>query len=219
MAPPNTFRTRNVCFIINNPSFDVSALLRDPVSPDVRYFIWQLEQGKAGTLHIQGYAEFKQRVSGTTFYSFLHEGAENCHIENRRGTREQAYNYCCKEETCMEGPFRFGDWNLQQGRRNNIKALRDTIFNADAYDAMLLEHHCDSLAQYPKFVQFCKSCKRRLISTDTDELLQQLDAPPDPRESVWYSDPNGGTGKSTFAKHLARAGAFYSRGGKTADVA
>ncbi|QKI28968.1 Rep [Pittosporum tobira CRESS virus] len=51
------------------------------------------------------------------------------------------------------------------------------------------------------------------------QLVEYLQGPPIARKIRWYVDHQGGTGKSSFAKHMARHGAFYTRGGKTADVA
>jgi len=52
------------------------------------------------------------------------------------------------------------------------------------------------------------------------ELLNELNKVPDKRKIIWYVDPIGGTGKSTFAKYLLTQGdCAYFTNAKSADIA
>lgn len=73
--------------------------------------IYQLEKGENGTMHLQGYAEFKSPVSIKKAQSALQDYQHVVHLEPRRGSREQARDYCQKEDTRMAGPWETGDFS------------------------------------------------------------------------------------------------------------
>lgn len=95
--------------------------------PDcVRFCIGQLEEGEQQLRkHIQGYVEFKvprrlawlkKNLSGTA------------HWEPRRGTREQARDYCRKPEGRLDGPWEYGDFGKGgAGRRNDLEAVAERV--------------------------------------------------------------------------------------------
>lgn len=92
----------------------------------VSYAIWQLERAASGTVHFQMYFEFKspQRVG---FLKKLLK-TQALHAESRDGSREQARDYCRKEETRLAGPFEFGVWNnVAQGRRTDLNTAVDLV--------------------------------------------------------------------------------------------
>ncbi len=53
---------------------------------------------------------------------------DHAHLAPRRGTREQARNYCMKEDTRKQGPFEGGDWRLGgAGTRVDLLLMTDRI--------------------------------------------------------------------------------------------
>lgn len=110
--------TRNICFTVNNPTCNELPFN----AAETNYAIWQLEKGEAnGTLHLQGYVEFKRPLS---FHAIKKILGKTAHLEKRKGTRDQARNYCRKEDTRAEGPWEFGVWSEKsQGRRNDIELI------------------------------------------------------------------------------------------------
>jgi hypothetical protein len=96
--PGKTFR--HICFTLNNPSSDEIAFAE---SEHVRYAAWQREVREKGTPHLQGYIEFAKNVSMKAVKALVGKGA---HLEERRGTREQAREYCKKEESALSGECR-----------------------------------------------------------------------------------------------------------------
>ncbi len=117
------------CFTYNNPvakNYSCESFVEKLKRFDrIRYFVFQLEKGTSGTPHYQGYLEFDRSVRFTVVHQ-LFDG--HAHIEARRGTRDQARDYCMKEEGRQRGPFEFGDWNLGgAGRRTDILAVYDRI--------------------------------------------------------------------------------------------
>lgn len=84
---------------------------------DTKFGVLQLERcPETSRLHIQGYVEFNKshRVSA------LQRKWPGIHCEKRKGNRNQAIDYCEKEETRVSGPFRFGD-DFGQGKRSDLE--------------------------------------------------------------------------------------------------
>lgn len=101
-------RTKNWCFTYNNPDEQLSF---HPAV--VVYAVWQLERGEHGTLHYQGYVEFKESKRLAGVKKAL---GGNPHVEPRRGSQAQAIAYCSKEGTRVLGPWRFGEPSGDAGR-------------------------------------------------------------------------------------------------------
>lgn len=69
----------------------------------VRYIVFQLEESPhTGRLHYQWYLEF---AKNSYRYAYVKKMLldPTVHVENRKGTRVQARNYCMKEESRVEG--------------------------------------------------------------------------------------------------------------------
>lgn len=110
----------------------------------VRYLAWQVEKcPETGKKHIQGYIELHKPRRLNAMKELL--GDEKIHLEKRRGTREQARDYCMKEETRIEGPYEYGTWAVQ-GKRNDIENAYEAIKNGDKW--------IDIQEEYP--VTYCK---------------------------------------------------------------
>ena len=92
---------RNACVTINN----THSLPQNVDATHIQYYIFGRERApNTGTLHLQGYVEFKKLVSYKSIKKILNNNT--IHIEERRGTQEQAINYCRKED---QQPFQFGE--------------------------------------------------------------------------------------------------------------
>lgn len=87
--------------------------------------VWQLERGDAsGAMHLQGYVEF-----GSSFRLGDVKRAlcrPDAHLEQRRGSKQQAIEYCTKEETRFAGPWIFGT-STKQGKRSDLIGLCSEI--------------------------------------------------------------------------------------------
>lgn len=100
-------------FTLNNPENNSIAEFGD-------FAIWQLEKGANGTPHLQGYV-YMSRVCRL---SAMKKKLPTAHWEPRQGTHEQAYAYCSKEDTRVEGPWTYGV-PPAQGARTDIAGLVD----------------------------------------------------------------------------------------------
>lgn len=102
----NGIRFRNFLFTINNPSPSEDSALQDLEPTYIKYIIYQREIGENGTHHIQGYAELVKQTALSTIQKLEVRGVApfaHAHLEHRRGTQQQAIQYCCKLDTRMEG--------------------------------------------------------------------------------------------------------------------
>lgn len=131
---------RNVCFTKNNPT-DVNAYV-DRLRDDVRvtYGVVGVEWGESGTMHLQGYLEFKRKIE----FTVAHELLERAHLEPRRGPAAAAATYCRKGtqshaewlQLGEEGPG-FGidahvfEWGTRsaQGARSDIREVSAAVAN------------------------------------------------------------------------------------------
>lgn len=86
------------CFTINNwDEMDVAVLRNIMDGGLVNYLVFGREVGENGTPHLQGYVEFKSRWDLRRCQGNFVMGA---HYEPRRGTPQEASDYCKKD----------GDW-------------------------------------------------------------------------------------------------------------
>lgn len=88
-------------FTINNPTEEDTPTL---AWHNARYVVYQKEAGAEGTPHYQGYVNFSRAMRLTAVKKIN----GRAHWEPRRGTHEQARDYCMKEEGRLEEPVELG---------------------------------------------------------------------------------------------------------------
>lgn len=206
------------CFTVNNPvepylSFD---------STHVQCLVYQLERGESGTPHLQGYIEFTRRRTISQVKQYT--GLERAHVERRLGSKEQAINYCTKDDGRIAGPWLFGELGNTAGKRNDLKVFVDAVSNGLNRDD-IIDEFPELLARYPRFVDAVFERKRvkELPTPDfrpregwQQSLWTTCCTEPDPRAIIWYYDSTGNTGKSWFANSCPNA--YVITGGKHADI-
>lgn len=113
--------SRSFCFTLNNFTEEEQWNIEQT---QCRYITYGIETGTNGTIHLQGYIELHSPKRMSSLKKC--PGWSRCHIESRRGTREQARAYCQKDGEWEE----FGDWEAGgQGKRNDLKELMNAIKN------------------------------------------------------------------------------------------
>lgn len=124
-------RKRNYCFTYNysdnenngNIPFEPKDFITS--SPDVRFAIWQLELApETGRKHLQGYIEYTSPWRLARVKAHL---GTRTHLEPRKGTRQQAIEYCRKEDSRLEGPWTIGSEGSSQGKRSDLDSIADDI--------------------------------------------------------------------------------------------
>ncbi len=146
-------------FTLNNPDETIEQFTEKLENlAHVRYCLWQLELGdESEILHWQGYIELNrsQRMSW-----LRNNISDRAHYERRQGTRDQARDYCRKEDTRQQGPWEIGEWKIsQQGNRTDITAFRDAIVGGKR-KRELIEEYQNEMCKYPKFYDTVRSIYR-----------------------------------------------------------
>lgn len=171
---------RNYVFTINNPT----SQLAFGEGTLVRYCVWQKEQGTDGTPHYQGYLECYKPVRFTALAK-EHPEFARAHFEKRGGTREQARDYCMKEDSRIEGPWEFGTFGGGgQGTRTDIKALKRKIETAKDLKEVWDEFPMEFL-KYHRGIE-----KVKLMLTPKRDFMPQ----------VYVIVGKSGAGKTSYAK-------------------
>lgn len=143
-------------------------------SADVRYLVFQLEQGVGfeqteGTPHIQGYIELLKPMRFQKLKSLI---SPRAHLEPRRGTRIQARAYCMKEDTRVEGPWEYGEWNGHSdgsGANATATAIRELVDQGTRESDIWSEHfgwmarYYRGVREYIRIRTPCRQNKTRVI--------------------------------------------------------
>lgn len=145
--------SRNYCFTLQVPAqFNSASLAIQYVSevfnptivgschPDgIKFCVHQLELAPTtGRFHIQGYVEFCQPETYQTCqrkYPFF----VGAHFEKRKGNRNQAIEYCKKEDSRVIGPYEFGR-NFGQGSRTDIHEIATKLLEGVSSDTIMHDH-------------------------------------------------------------------------------
>jgi len=108
---------RDYCFT----TFDLTWKPEDHT--ELAYCSWQHEKcPTSGNTHIQGYAEFKEKVQWDTVKKVFGKA----HVEQRRGTQKEAIAYTCKKESQIEDGWEWGTMH-KQGARNDLKKIQTDL--------------------------------------------------------------------------------------------
>ncbi len=151
---------RHVCFTINNPTEDPNDFL-SLLSLHCRYAVFQLERGRNGTDHFQGYMVMLKQTRNSWLINNIAIG----HYEKMLGSPQQASDYCKKGDTRIAGPWEFGDVPKGQGARSDIAQLFQAAKKGND-DRFLFINHTNAMMRYYKAVDrvraaFCVGPKLR----------------------------------------------------------
>lgn len=155
------------------------------------YTVFQLE--KCPTVnrhHWQGYSEFNCQLSTADFKRIVRE--LSIHVEPKKGSREQARDYCMKEESRAAGhsPHEVGEWrNVAQGKRTDLDAVKAFI------DANPL---CSDFDLYDNFFSLCA---KHMEFFRKYRAMRQPKRTEMPEVHIFYGA--AGTGKSKLASEMA----------------
>ncbi len=147
-------RARRFSIVLNNPTGPEKTIL-EVIGNEIRnkptrvkYLIWQLEEGKDGTPHVQGYIEFINQRTLHTVKSYL--GSIRYHVEVARTSSVFNTLYCSKEEGRLAGPYASGVSSSPQGYRSDIDVydeVRDLLHSegltavSNSHFDFFLRHH------------------------------------------------------------------------------
>lgn len=203
---------RNFVFTVFFPDAASAAVSIAALPPDVKFMTWQTERCPTTLrVHWQGYVEFSKamRVAGA---KKLHPLFASAHFEKRRGSQQQAIDYCRKEETRIDGPWTLGV-PAQQGK--------DTAVNKDVVAEYILENpdvtESELLRMFPGFMlmngakvkEFVFNAKKPKLGDSNfvprpwqQYILDICATEPDDRTVYWITDTLGNKGKSRLCYNL-----------------
>lgn len=135
-------RNRAWCFTLNNPT-DADRVVWD--EDNMKYLVYQLEQGTAETEHYQGYVYWNNMKSLRQLQRWL----PRAHFEVAKGSPEQNKHYCtkpvagctcqhCTNADSLDGPWEHGVCP-EKGKRNDLDTVAQLVKD-EGYDAVLREH-------------------------------------------------------------------------------
>jgi len=177
-------RTKDWIFTLNHPEepLDLQPCIDDGT---LIYATYQLEVGSNnGQLHYQGYIEGARRFRLTQVRN-LAPGLRRAHFEPRRGSRQEAKEYCEKEESrCTSAILEclnLTSWNIRtevgtwrtcsQGARNDLLSIK-TDLDAGVDEKTIADNHFNQWVRYHKAFREYKriKCPNRAWQTETHVL-------------------------------------------------
>lgn len=177
-------RSRDWCFTLNNPSVDDVKCVEQI---EHKYLIYGKEVGEMGTPHLQGYIEFGNAKRLST----LKKINNKIHWEQRKGTAEQAAEYCKKEGAYKESGLISSS---RQGKRNDLEEAVETTKKKGIMGAVL---------ENPvAFVKYFKGLER---------LDFYLQSKRNSKPEVYWLWGKTGTGKTRKAIEMS-PDSFYMKG-------
>ena len=184
-------RSRGWIFTIPRIYNDEVITIKDIVSKlsKYKYFVLQVEKGEeTGYMHYQLYLEHTNPIKKSTLVNLF----PFAHMEERKGSMKQAYDYVTKEETRLHGPFEFGD-RPSFNEKNTSSGLRAQFIDdvADGMDDFNL------LMKYPTiYTKRLVDEYRAVLGIKDPYLLKNRDV------QVFYISGPAGSGKSSFIRRL-----------------
>lgn len=182
----SSVRLRNYCFTLNNPTPGEITFLHStlPQHTDCRFLVFQIESGESGTVHIQGYVEWRKQIRVGTLRRI--SPFQRAHLEARRGTQAQAIAYCKKEESRLEGPYEYGTPAIEsQGARKDLEEIKTKIDSGEPI-AKIWDEHFGTMVRYNRGINVYKSIvtKPRTWKTEVKVLWGE----PGTGKSRWCAD-------------------------------
>lgn len=125
--------------------------------PDFKYCIIQLEEcPTTSSLHYQGYIELKKPYRMAGVKKMCND--LTMHLEPRRGTQQQAIDYCKKLDSAVGDFMEFGSLVTEQGKRSDLADMAEMVL-AGATTMELVEAHPASYMRYHKSVAHLRQIK------------------------------------------------------------
>lgn len=156
----------------------------------------QLEEGhETHHRHFQIYVEAPNPVH----FSSLKKRIPDAHIEPRHGSKKQAFEYCSKVDTRLEGPFFHGidapGDEPTPGQRMDLEIVSDALLSGKSVDELLLSPEFSP--RLARCMNWARSIEQATMSMKFKEYKNN-----DREVEVHYIYGEPGIGKTYFVKHL-----------------
>lgn len=206
-------QSRHWCFTLNNYTAveedHLRAVLGSQLYAD--YAVFGYESGEQETPHLQGYVVFTTKKRLQEAKNIL---GDRVHLEAKRGTSQQAADYCKKDGLFVEwgslpaSPGRrsiideFKNWVLSfhedNGRVPTTREVASSTFHNLLLSKRNLSEYMSLIAPQPRLMEGQQGLKLW-----QEALAETLEVePPDDRSILFYVDRDGGQGKSWFQRYM-----------------
>ncbi|KAH0785997.1 putative replication-associated protein [Histomonas meleagridis] len=198
-------RAKRRVYTLNNPTEEDVELLKNPpqiIKDSLQFMIFGNERAPTtGTIHLQGYINFKNRVYKRTVVT-LFVPLSRAYLEPAKGTEEANINYCKKEgDFWMTGePIKARGANLRQGSVY-IDLLND-IKNGMGWDEIEEKYPVQAMN---KITAIERTMERHIQTQIGDIWNGELS-----EKNIWIWGPPG-TGKSRWAWNQGGTVASYPK--------
>lgn len=152
---PNSKKYRNICVTCFN---ELKKTRDDILQNDlVKYAVGQEEIcPETKKHHLQLYIELSGQYSLKTIQDKIFNG-EKVHVESRKGSQDDAINYCLKLETRdPEGLALKKGIKSQQGKRSDLDGMVDMIENNHTAKEILMEYRGNGMRHISHIIQCLK---------------------------------------------------------------
>lgn len=162
----------------------------EPDMTDLQFVIFQKEAcPTSGRIHLQGYAETKRQLTVKQFTKALRTDVNVSGVERRRGSQQQAIDYCSKEDTRVEGPWQFGERKPYQERdRTDLHAIWELINGASISE--IAEEHPKQFIQYNRGIKALHSVKQKHRNFKTHVIWIHGSTGTGKSRTVWEKFPD-----------------------------
>jgi len=135
-------------FTTNNPGDYVPVFNNSTMA----YMVFQLEQGKQGTPHYQGYVRYHNKRRLTQMKKDFFPGT---HFEGARGSEQECRDYCTKDDTRLKEPVEHGIFKPdegKQGARHDLDDIADMCKNGKTIKEIAISHPSDFIRYHQGIV-------------------------------------------------------------------
>lgn len=178
---------RNYCF--------TSFLVPTPDMDNIQYMVYQQEEcPTTKRRHYQGYVEFTKPFKMAGVKKLFKD--PTLHLEQRRGTQQQAIDYCKKKDTRVGEPFEIGT-PAKQGKRNDLLFVKDTI-DYSIKKGLKMKQIKKTLVNdhFPTYVKYARNL------SDAIQLLSEPEIPDYQQNKVLVLWGAAGKGKTRAAREF-----------------
>lgn len=167
-------------------------MLSQPSWASLKFMVYQLELGQEGSYHLQGYLELNssQRITWirNTWTMWEPGSGYSTHLEPRFGSRQEAIDYCQKEETRIAGPWSYGS-TRGQGSRSDLSLVATAVLERMPLNTIM--------STYPtSYLRYGKHIKSMAC-----DVLKSIKVDWHPIFIVFWGEPD--TGKTFTCRYLA----------------